>query len=113
LAVHVGTPVAPRPQGPDEGLLHAERPRAPEPVGIPSPQVVADGEEVLRRAAYRGVVDVPAGVVAPPGRDIAEGPDGQVELTGAERDAIEEIRAVTLVAPLAHDLLDGRHAGGR
>src|SRR5699024_4858796 len=35
-----------RPEAPDARVLHTERPRAPEPVGVPAPEVVADREPV-------------------------------------------------------------------
>src|SRR5690606_13214560 len=39
-AVHIGAPPAARPQPADQRVLHPQRPGAPEPVGIPPPQVV-------------------------------------------------------------------------
>ena len=111
LPVHVGAPVAARPQPSDQGFLHSEGPRAPEPVGVPAPQVVADGEEVLLVPPDRLVVDLLAGVVAAPRGHVAERADGEVELVGRERGPVEEIRLVAAVAALGGDLADGLHAG--
>src|SRR3954468_7970231 len=47
LPEHVGTQPALRPHLADRGVLRAERTRAPEPVGVPPPEVVANGQVVL------------------------------------------------------------------
>ena len=113
LAVHVRAPVPARPHPADHRPLDAEGPGAPEPVGIPAPQVVADGQEVLLVPPDRLVVDLLAGVVAAPWRDVAESPDGEVQLVGRERGAVDEIRPVAAEAALGGDLADGIHAGFR
>ncbi len=113
LVVHVGSPVAARPQPADQRSLHAEASRAPEPVGVPPPQVVADGKEILLVPPDRLVVDLLPGVIAAPGRDVAERPDGQVQLARRERDPVDEVRAVTAQAALRRGLRDRVHAGFR
>src|SRR6185437_1639985 len=72
LPVDVRTPVLARPETADRLVFQAERARAPEPVGVPAPDVVLDREEVLAVPLQRLVVDLLAGVVAGPGRLIAE-----------------------------------------
>ena len=111
LPVHVRAPVAPRPQPPDHWLLHSEWPRAPEPVGVPAPQVVADGEEVFLVPPDRLVVDLLAGVIAAPRGHVAVRADGEVKLVGRERGPVQEIGLVAAVAALRGDLADGLHAG--
>src|ERR1700722_11432190 len=110
LTVHVRAAVAAGPGPADERPLHSERPRAPEPVGVPAPQVVPDGQEVLAGAAHGLVVDLRTGVVTKPGCLRAEGADGQVQLVQAEHGAVDEVSAVPLVAAVAGDLDDRRHA---
>ena len=112
-AVGVRAAVPARPGAADHRVLHPERPRAPEPVGVPAPQVVADGEEVLLRAADRLVVDALPGVVAEPRRHVAERADGQVHLVEAERGAVHEVRPVPAQAAVPRDLRDRLHAGVR
>src|SRR5215472_3619902 len=58
LAVDVGAAVPARPEAPDDLVLHAERAGAPEPVGVPAPDVALDGEEVLAGLLDRLVVDL-------------------------------------------------------
>ena len=109
-AVGVRAAVPARPGAADHRVLHPERPRAPEPVGIPAPEVVADREEVLLRAADRLVVDALPGVVAEPRRHVAERADGQVHLVEAERGAVHEVRPVPAQAAVPGDLRDRLHA---
>ena len=90
-AVHVAATEPARPGPADERVLHAEGARAPEPVGVPPPQVVLDGEEVLALLAQRLVVNAAAGVIALPRRLVAESADGKVQLVIAERGAVDEI----------------------
>src|ERR1035438_4153682 len=104
LAVDVTAPVTTRPQPPDHRLLHTEGARAPEPVGIPPPQVVPDGEKILLVAPDRFVVDLLAGVIAAPRRDVAERPDREVELIGPEGGPVDEIRPVAAKTSLRGDL---------
>src|SRR4029077_3964273 len=47
LPVNAAAPVAPRPEPADPRVLRAERPRTPEPVGVPPPQVVVNGQPVM------------------------------------------------------------------
>src|SRR4029453_9123656 len=61
--VDVAAQPAPGPETPQAGPLHPEGARAPEPVGVPAPEVVTDGEEVLAPAWDRAVVDLLARVV--------------------------------------------------
>src|SRR5512144_219250 len=44
-------------RAPHQGVLRADVLRAPEPVGVPAPEVVARGEPVLGALADRAVVD--------------------------------------------------------
>src|SRR5690606_23219458 len=46
LPVHTAATQPSRPQSADPRVLRAERAAAPEPVGIPAPEVVVDGEKV-------------------------------------------------------------------
>ena len=113
LAVDIRAPVTTRPHPPDQRFLYSEGSRAPEPVGVPAPQVVADGQEVLLVPPDRFVVDLLPGVVAAPRRHGAERPDGEVKIVGPERGAVDEIRPVPAEAALRGDLADRVHAGFR
>ncbi len=64
LPVDVRAEPALGPQPPHQRLLGAERARAPEPVGVPPPQVVAHGEQVALALLQRAVEDLLTRVVA-------------------------------------------------
>jgi hypothetical protein len=72
-------------------VLHEEYARAPEPVGVPAPDVIECGEVVLLPLADRAVVDVHEGVVARVGRLVGEFADDQIHLVRREHDAVDEI----------------------
>src|SRR5947209_9386001 len=65
--------------------------RAPEPVGVPAPQVVVYREVVLALSAYGLVVDVFVRVIAGVGRGIGEGSQGDEKLPGIENGAVYEV----------------------
>ena len=93
-AVDVRPAVAARPEPADHRVLHAQRARAPEPVGVPAPQVVADGQVVDGPLLLGAVEDLLAGVVArgDAGRQrVDELPGGQVLLPRVEDGAVEEV----------------------
>ena len=113
LAVDVRATVLARPEAADHLVLQAERAGAPEPVGVPAPDVVLDREEVLAARPQRQVVDLLAGVVAEPGGLVAERADREVQLSVAERDPVEEVGLVPVVAAVARDLGDRVHAALR
>src|SRR5690625_7502844 len=87
-------------------MLRAECARAPEPVGVPAPQVVVDAERVGRLVLDRAVVDLLTRVVAGVRRVVAEGRDGEVHLVRGEDDPVERIDTRALVLAAAHDLFD-------
>ena len=59
---------------------------APEPVGVPAPEIVQDGQPVLATLLDRPVVDSGAGVVGRGWRRAGEGAEHQIRLRGAEPD---------------------------
>ncbi len=109
--VDVGAAPAARPDPAHHRVLGPEGARAPEPVGVPAPQVVLDGEQVALAVLQRAVEDLLTGVVAGVGRaDRAlVGPpgQGQVQLAGLERGAVETVDALSLPAAGVGDLLHG------
>src|SRR5207302_11190844 len=72
-------------------MLRADVFRAPEPVGVPAPEIIADGQIVARAFADRAVVDPFVGVVTGIRRAVDEGPPGEIELAGREDHAVEEV----------------------
>ena len=109
LPVDVTAQLVLRPEAPDERLLRAEGTRAPEPVGVPAPDVVVDGEQVFPLARDRAVVDVHAGVVArghraAVGHHLAE---REVLLGCREHRAVEEVHGYAIPFLRLHDLGDG------
>src|SRR5699024_3555834 len=112
-AVDVGTFEGTWPQRPYHRVLSTEGARAPKPVGVPTPQVVVDGEVVagpLVRVARDGaVVDVPARVVTGPGCLIGEPGQGQVQLVGAECHTVHEVDRLPLVAGVRADPFERVH----
>lgn len=111
-AVDVGAHPAARHERAHHRLLHAEGPRAPEPVGVPAPQVVADGQPVAAAVPDRLVVDAHAGVVGGVGRAVGEAADREVHLARAEEDPVHEVDAFAVVHHGVADLLHGQHALG-
>src|SRR5207253_7924235 len=65
--------------------------RAPEPVGVPAPQVVVDREVVLAFSAYGLVVNVFVRVIAGVGRGIGEASQCDEKLPGIENGAVYEV----------------------
>ena len=129
--VDVRPPVPAGPQPSHEGVLYPDRARTPEPVGVPAPEVVADGEMVDRPLLLRPVEDLLPGVVArgDAGRQLVDELAGrQVLLTGVEDGPVEEVdRAgscrkatflqrgcvkVAFLQPQARQLGEGRGARG-
>ena len=100
LPVDAAAQPAPGPQPAHGRVLRAEGPRAPEPVGVPAPQVVEGGEPVaLRRGGIvldGPVVDLPARVVARRARLLAAGPEHEVRLGGREHDAVDVVDPLTV-----------------
>ena len=73
-------------------MLRPERGGAPEPVGVPAPQVVRDGEPVVPRAVAvldRAVEDALTGVVADGAGLGGLGPHAQIALVRAEDHPVE------------------------
>ena len=109
---HVRAPVAARPQPADDRVLGAHRPRAPEPVGVPAPQVVVHREEVRSRAAgstgsrSAGPRSRSAGGRAP---SLGPAGEGQVVLPRLERHAVEAVHPLAVVLTRLADL--GRRLG--
>src|SRR4029453_6852780 len=67
LPVEAAATVTPRPEPADARVLRAERPRTPEPVGVPPPEIVVNGEPVMLLAVIvldGAVIDLLACVVA-------------------------------------------------
>ena len=84
--------MTPRPESTDDRMLRPERSGAPEPVGVPAPQVVRDGEPVASRAVAvlnRAVVDALTGVVADGAGFGGLRPHAQIALVGAEDHPVE------------------------
>src|SRR5690606_134001 len=76
---------------PDERVLREDVLGAPEPVGVPAPQVILDGEVVLALLADGPVVDVLERVVARIGCGFREMTQGDVHLPGPEHRAVDEV----------------------
>ena len=74
------------------GLLRADVLRAPEPVGVPAPQVVAGRQPVGAALVQRAVVDALEGVVARRRCLVDEARDVQHQVAGAEHDPVDEVR---------------------
>ena len=74
-----------------ERLLRKHILRAPEPIGVPAPQKIAYGEEIVRALANRTVVDPLERVVAGVRGRVDEPGEGQVELVTRKHDPIEKI----------------------
>ena len=94
--------------GPDAShprVLGAERRRAPEPVGVPAPQVVVHGEAVRLPPLDRAVEHVLAGVVGGGPGLVGEAGEGQVHLAGRERGGVEAVDRLPV------PLLRRRHVG--
>ena len=80
------------PQQPaDDRILRVQQSRAPEPVGIPPPDVVERREVVALALAYRSIIDVFKGVIADVRGFVDKSADVEVEFAGAEYDAVDEI----------------------
>src|SRR5205823_12990654 len=82
------TPAAIEPA--DERVLRKYVFRAPEPIGVPAPDVVVDGEIVLALLADRAVVDVLVRVIARIGRTRREAAEREVHLARREHRAVDE-----------------------
>ena len=75
----------------DERVLREHVLRAPEPVGVPAPDVVAHRQVVLALFADRAVVDALVGVIAGVRRGGGEAPERQVHLARREYCAVDEV----------------------
>ena len=94
LPVRAAASVASRPEATDQRLLRTERGRAPEPVRVPAPQVVVDGQAIVGRAVVvldRAVEDLLAGVVADRSGCRGLHAHAEVALVGAEDDPVEVV----------------------
>src|SRR5208282_2071407 len=69
-------------------MLRAEVLRAPEPVGVPAPQIIVHAQAVAAAFADRTVVNLLEGVITGVVGAGDEGTARQVELTRCEHDAI-------------------------
>ena len=110
LPVDVAAQLALRPEPADHRLLRTERPRAPEPVGVPPPQVVVDGQDVPLALLQRPVEDLLSGVVARmrlSHNEVRPAAERQVDLVVGEHDAVEEVDRLAVPGAGAHDLADG------
>ena len=92
-AVHVGAAPPPRPQPAHHRVLHAQRARAPEPVGVPAPDVVLDGQHVLGALVDGAVEDLLPGVVAGTRAAgvVGEPAQREVLVVAGEHGAVDEI----------------------
>src|SRR5699024_9508129 len=98
-----------RPEAPDARVLHTERPRAPEPVGVPAPEVVADrepvaldgpgGAAVLEGAVVDRLLVGHAAVVGDGAGLVGAPPQAEVRLVCGEDDAVQEIHHLVVVLP--------------
>jgi hypothetical protein len=82
------------PQQPaDERILRVQQSRAPEPIGVPPPDVVERREVVALALAYRSIMDVFEGVILIAGVRgfVDKSADVEVEFAGAEYDAVDEV----------------------
>ena len=75
----------------DERVLREHVLRAPEPIRVPAPDVVAHRQVVLALLADRAVVDALVGVIARVGRAGGEAPERQVHLARREHRAVDEV----------------------
>ena len=82
-------PLAPV-QPPQQRVLCADVLRAPEPVGVPPPQVIVHAHEIAGAIADRAVIDLLEGVVAQVRGCLDEGPAHDVELARREHHAVEK-----------------------
>jgi hypothetical protein len=89
----VGARIQPlRPEQPaHQRVVGAEVARAPEPVGVPAPQVVRRGQVVVAARPQGLPVDVLVAVVAAPGRVADEAADAEHLLAAREHHAVDEI----------------------
>src|SRR5690606_33439990 len=102
LPVHVTALV---PVGPDPAHTRMSEPeccRTPEPVGVPAPQVVMDGEGVRGPFLDGSVVDLLAGVIRWRPR-VAVCTECQVDLTAAEDRRVHVVDLDPLERPLLGD----------
>ena len=89
----IGNRVQPAPpeQQPHRQVLYENVFRAPEPVGIPAPDVVTHTEEVLLALADRAKVHLEPGVIAGVGGVVDAAAERQVHLVCAENRAVDKI----------------------
>jgi hypothetical protein len=107
--VDVGAAPAPRPQPPYPRVVQSERAGAPEPVGVPAPQVVVAAEHVGLALPDALEVDLLARVVAGAhaGLGLRPAGQGQVGLAGSEHDPVEAVDLLALPGAGLGDLGDG------
>src|SRR5918994_372640 len=113
LPVDTAAPPPARPQRTNEAVLGTEGPRAPEPVGVPSPEVVQGAEPVASRGRAvvleGAVVNCATGVVAGRPRLVRTPSEDEVGLRGGEDDPVDVIDDLTVEGALVHHLGQGRH----
>ena len=71
--------------------LRVQQSRAPEPIGVPPPDVVERREVVALALAYRSIIDVFEGVIAGVRGFVDKSADVEIEFAGAEYDAVDEV----------------------
>ena len=110
LPIEVRTQLVLRPKLPNRLPLCSERARTPEPVGVPSPDVVACGDDVSSLGLDRSLVNLSSGVIAwaRSARWEFVGPlsESQVLLTRVEYGSVNEIDRHALVLMGRCDFLD-------
>ena len=74
-----------------ERVLRADVLRAPEPVGVPAPQVIAGAQKVGRALADRPVIEVQVRVIAGVRGGVGKAAEREVELVRRERGAVQKI----------------------
>ena len=108
LPVHVAPKFALGPQFAYRGLLGTEGPRAPEPIGVPAPQIIVDRQEVFLAMLNGAVVNLHARVVAGAAqmhrRRVHHFAEREVLLVRAEHRAIEEVHADVVIEVIGRDL---------
>ena len=98
-----------RPQPSHQRLLHPERPRAPEPVGVPAPQEVAHGEHIGAPLADRAVEDPLSRIVARRFggiESLLETPQREVCRVPREDDSVQEVDRLAVPGTRRDDLPD-------
>src|SRR5271170_3904321 len=116
LPVHVAAPIAPGPPTPHPGILRAERARAPEPIGVPPPEIAMHRQPVFFDAGVMldgPVVDVLPGVIADRAGGGGTHSDAQVALLGAEDHCVEVVDRHAVKATGLDDAVHRCHQFGQ